>query len=48
MQLKKKKITDSMIAFFLLSVDTCHNFSNCYGVELCITGGSAHINTKKA
>lgn len=48
MQLKKKIHFDSVVAFFLLSVDKCLIFSNYYGVELHIIGGSGHMKTKKA
>lgn len=48
MQLKKKIHFDSVVAFFLLSVDKCLIFSNYYGVELDIIGGSGHMKTKEA
>lgn len=48
MQLKKKIHFDSVVAFFLLSVDKCLIFSNYYGVELDIIGGSAHMKATGA
>lgn len=48
MQLKKKIHFDSVVAFFLLSVDKCLIFSNYYGVELHIIGGSGHMEMKEA